>query len=589
LETALAAYLEGKTFENGLRVATVVDELRGLLDASHLPTAARREVSGDTVAYVLDVLGRVGVPNLDTVPDLEAVVAGNLNYYTISGTPFRLIRIEDGPQTGEFLFSADTVQTAPRFFRGVETLPLRTALPIESWIDASRQLTGPMIPSALVRAIPEIMKRPMLGTPVWKIAFVLVLIFLSMLLVLSLHRFGGRRAPAVRGSRTWRKALIPLSIIGLAFAVSSFSAKQINVAGDFGWGVDVAASFVSYLGLAWALWLVTIALFETALVRRGSADQTLDANMLRLLARILGVIAVVLVLATGAQAMGLPVVSVLAGLGIGGLAVALAIRPTLENLIGGFILYLDKPIRVGDFCSFGSQSGSIESIGVRSTQIRALDRTLITVPNAQFADMQIINWAECDQMLIQETIGLRYDTNGDQLRYVLAKIREMFHAHPRIDSDTIRVRFSGYGPSSLDILLRVYAKTREWNDFFAVKEDVLFRVKEIVEQSGAGFALPSQTLYLGRDAGRDPELVEHAQKQVAEWRRAGRLPFPRFPAGILERLAGTLNYPPRGSPDFNASAEELAQAGDERLSAAPEAPENTQMQPAPAAAGPERS
>jgi MscS family membrane protein len=249
--------------------------------------------------------------------------------------------------------------------------------------------------------------------------------------------------------------------------------------------------------------------------------------------------------------------------------VALAIRPTLENLIGGFILFLDKPIRVGDFCGFGAQSGTVESIGVRSTQIRGLDRTLITVPNAQFADMQIVNWARCDQMLIQLRIGLRYETAGDQLRYVLAKIREMFHAHPRIDPETVRVRFAGYGPSSLDILIRVYARTREWNDFYAIQEDVLFRIKEIVEQAGAGFAFPSQTLYLGSDADPDAERGEKARQEVATWRRAGRLPFPRFPAGVLERLAGTLHYPPRGSPDFNAGEPEQA-AGEERLSAEPQ-------------------
>src|SRR3546814_19281470 len=121
--------------------------------------------------------------------------------------------------------------------------------------------------------------------------------------------------------------------------------------------------------------------------------------MLRLVARIVGTLGGIVILAVGAQEMGLPVLSLLAGLGIGGLAVALAIRPTLENLIGGFILFLDKPIRVGDFCTFGSQSGTVESIGVRSTQIRALDRTTISIPNAQFADMQIITWASCDEML----------------------------------------------------------------------------------------------------------------------------------------------------------------------------------------------
>jgi MscS family membrane protein len=132
-----------------------------------------------------------------------------------------------------------------------------------------------------------------------------------------------------------------------------------------------------------------------------------------------------------------------AGLGIGGLAVALAVRPTLENLIGGIILYLDKPVRVGDFCSFGDKTGTIESIGLRSTKLRALDRTLVTIPNAALADMQVINWAKCDRMLISTTIGLRYETDSDQLRYIMVEFREMLHTHPNVDSETVRVRFAG--------------------------------------------------------------------------------------------------------------------------------------------------
>jgi len=276
----------------------------------------------------------------------------------------------------------------------------------------------------------------------------------------------------------------------------------------------------------------------------------------------------IVILAYGAQQMGVPVLSMLAGLGIGGIAIALAIRPTLENLIGGFVLYIDKPIQVGDYCEFGDQSGTVETIGIRSTQIRSLDRTLISVPNAQFADMKIVNWAQCDQMMITHTIGLRYETEPDQLRYVLAKIREVFHAHPRIDTETIRVRFDGYGASSLDIVIRVYAKTREWNDFFAIKEDVLLRINDTVKQSGTGFAFPSQTLYMGKDGGVDAELGEKAKQEVAAWRRARQLPFPNFAASKMEQLAGKLNYPPRGSPDFNATEEELAE-GSERLSAEP--------------------
>jgi MscS family membrane protein len=227
----------------------------------------------------------------------------------------------------------------------------------------------------------------------------------------------------------------------------------------------------------------------------------------------------------------------------------LAVRPTLENIIGGFILFADKPIRTGDFCAFGDKLGTVEEIGLRSTRLRALDRTIVTVPNAEFANMQLVNYARCDTMLILKTIGLRYETKPEQLRYVLAKLREMLLAHPKIEQDTLRVRFVGYGSSSQDIQIRVYAMTREWNEFYAIQEDVLLRVGEIVDQSGTSFAFPSQTLYVGRDQGIDEERSLEAMQEVNRWRKEGRLPFPRMAPAYRERLANTLDYPPRGSPE----------------------------------------
>jgi MscS family membrane protein len=578
LEAALSAYWAESTFDRGSRVNVLMDQLRMLSDLSQVPVASRREVGGDTVAYLLDIFGRIGLPGLDSVPDLSASETGELTHYAIPDTPFRIVRIQEGARTGEFLFSDGTVQAAPWFYRGIENLPLQATVPIDSWIEQTRQLTGPMMPPRLVAAVPKPLRQPVLGTPVWKILIVLLLTAPACLLVILVYRLIARRKPGDRLSKRWLSLLGPLAVILITWALQTFFTDQVNVAGRFSRVLDVAVTLVVFMALAWAFWLAAIALFESIVRHSDFPQENIDANMLRLVARMIGAIGGIVFLGTGMQALGLPVTSVLAGLGIGGLAVALAIRPTLENLIGGFILYLDKPIRVGDFCGFGVQSGTIERIGVRSTQIRALDRTLISVPNAQFADMQIINWAECDQMLIQQVIGLRHETDGDQLRYVLAKIREMFHAHPRIDSETVRVRFDGYGPSSLDVAIRVYARTREWNDYFAIREDVLFRIKEIIVKAGTAVAVSSQSFYLGRDRGIDANLAEKARQEVASWRKANRLPFPRFPTDMLERLAGRLRYPPRGSPDFHASEEELAEARDERLSAEPLARES---RPAP--------
>lgn len=550
------------------RVEVIAEELALLIDLSQVPSAARRETGTETLGYMLDIFGRITLPDIADVPDAKAFDVDGPASYAIPDTPFRIVRMETGPREGEFLFSERTIRAAPRFYRSIEFLPLRSALPIESWSTEIRQVTGPMIPARFVALVPESWQSSVLDTPLWKIATVGVLTVAAAVVLVAWHRAVRRMAGGRRRTYLWFKILSPLVIIAVVLLLQEFVTYQVNVAGRFSRLVDGIATALIYLAGTWAFWLFAVAVIEWIVLTPKFPEGSLDSSMLRLVARIIGTLGGIVILAIGAQEMGLPVLSLVAGLGIGGLAVALAIRPTLENLIGGFILFLDKPIRVGDFCTFGSQSGTVESIGVRSTQIRALDRTTISIPNAQFADMQIINWARCDQMLIDEIIGLRYETDGDQLRYVLARIREMFHGHPRIDSDTVRVRFSRYGGSSLDLAVRVYAKTREWNDFFAIKEDILFRIKDIVEQAGTGFAFPSQTVYMRRDDGLDKELGEKAVKRVAEWRRTGELPFPRFSASRLKQVDGRLSYPPRGSPDFNASDEELAE-GDERLSAEP--------------------
>lgn len=206
------------------------------------------------------------------------------------------------------------------------------------------------------------------------------------------------------------RMLQPFAVILLVLVMTPFIDIQLLVVGNFSTMVDFTSTLVIYMAFSWIFWLAVKLVFELIILSPRISDESLDANLLRLFGGLIGIVGAILILAYGGQELGLPVFSLLAGLGIGGLAVALAIRPTQENLIGGVILYLDRPVRVGDFCNFGDHTGTVESIGIRSTQVRALDRTRITIPNARFADMQIVNWAKCDQMLIDETIGLRYET-----------------------------------------------------------------------------------------------------------------------------------------------------------------------------------
>lgn len=572
MEAALADHLAQPSFAGLARLALLSDQMNALLDLGAAPVVSRREVGISTFTALMDVFGRLDPIDPATLPDVDAMAASGATSFRIPRTSLYLYRQTAGERQGEYLFSAATIHAAPRMLRALQGVPLRSSLDIESYTALLPQLTGPLIPKALVDAIPEPLTRPWLDTPIWKVGAMGGLILALALALAALQRVFGALPSRKRLARLAAGAIMPLAILAAAQLALPFFAFQINVTGRFADVVSVVQTIAAHIAYAWLFWNGVRMAFETIILSPRISDTSLDANLLRLISGVIGVVGVTVILAFGGQAIGLPILSVLAGLGIGGLAVALALRPTLENFIGGVMLYIDRPVRVGDFCQFGDLKGIVEIIGVRSTKLRARDRTLITVPNAQFADMQIVNYAHCDQMLISETIGVRYETTPDQLRYLLVGLRRMLHRHPRIDSETVRVRFGGYGDCALNIDIRIYALTREWNEFFEIREDVLLRIYDIVVEAGTGFAFPSQTVYLGRDGGIDAGRGDAAEAEVAAWRRAHRLPFPRLTRDEIDRLRGTLDYPPKGSPDRRRDGAEEDSVG-EPLSAGP-APES---------------
>jgi MscS family membrane protein len=245
---------------------------------------------------------------------------------------------------------------------------------------------------------------------------------------------------------------------------------------------------------------------------------------------------------------GFDVTALVAGLGIGGLAVALALQKTLENLFGGATVLADRPVQVGDFCRFGDRVGTVEEIGIRSARIRTLDRTVVTVPNADFATMQLENYSQRDKIWYHPTLGLRYETTPEQLRYVLVEVRRMLYAHPKVDPDPARIRFTGFGDYSLDLEVFAYVKVTDFGEFLEVAEDLNLRLMDIVADAGTDFAFPSNTTYLAQDGGLDAERVDAAEQAVAKWREEQRLFLPGFPDSEIGDLASTLDYPPKGSP-----------------------------------------
>ena len=149
--------------------------------------------------------------------------------------------------------------------------------------------------------------------------------------------------------------------------------------------------------------------------------------------------------------------------------------------------------------------------------------------------------------LYRTNIGLRYETSSDQMRYILVELRKILYAHPKVNPDPARVRFIGYGSDSLNVELFAYVQAADWNEFLGIKEDINLRLAKVIEDSGSGFAFPSQTIYLSQDQGLSDSKKAEAEAKVKEWITNKKLNIPNFDNQTIESLKGSIKYPPEGS------------------------------------------
>lgn len=321
--------------------------------------------------------------------------------------------------------------------------------------------------------------------------------------------FGHFRA---RTATVWRHEL--LASIGppltLAWAITVFSIGMVLMqftrpAFRFFDSIVTAGLFFAFF---WGLWrsigVLTRRISELSWTARSPWVRNLLAvgnNLARGAILIFGALAVL-------AAFGYPVGTLLAGLGIGGLALAFGAQKTVENIFGSVSLAVDQPFRVGDFVKVEDFVGTVEDIGLRSTRFRTLDRTLISIPNGKLADQRLESFQARDRMRLATTLGVTYSTTRSQMQAVLEGFERVLRAHPHIWPDAMVVKFKEFGPSSLDIEIMAWFQVPTWGDFQRCRQEVLLGFMEVVEEAGASFAFPTRTVHL-------------VNKESAEQERAG--------------------------------------------------------------------
>ncbi|AFL69118.1 mechanosensitive ion channel family protein [Sulfurospirillum barnesii] len=217
--------------------------------------------------------------------------------------------------------------------------------------------------------------------------------------------------------------------------------------------------------------------------------QNFTIKALRVLIIALGLMAIL-------QKWGINVSAFVASLGLGGLAFALAAKDTVANLFGSLVIFSDKPFQVGDWIEMSGVEGTIEEIGIRSTKIRNHAQALVSVPNAEMANTTITNWSRMGKRRIRMRIGLTYATSVEQMQTIVREIKAMLQNHPEVHPEVIVVNFDEFEASALSILLNFFTNTIVTAEYLHVKQDINFKIMEIVAHNGAQFAFPSQSLYV---------------------------------------------------------------------------------------------
>ena len=476
------------TYQTGKRAQQLAQELQKILDQG--VSVSETSLSSKPEGNLND-----GLPVNSEVVGVVKTSKGDFKIL------LERVRKENNPPI--WLFSSETLKIIPEIYEELDVTWLERHLPaaltetrIAGWQLYFWLLPLVILPAALF------------------LGWLCTLISFFLLREPLRRRFDEPTLAAFKGTRQ------PLMLLFTAGAVYVLSLGTVSLLGRLFW--TFLASTLAVAGLTWIL--IRLIDVGAGIIERRQPAATyavirLSATLLKALVIVAGLVVIFYYFA------GINLTAVFAGLGVGGLAVAFAAQKTIENFFGGVFLVWDKPIRVGDYCKAGEYEGTVEHIGLRSTQIRTINRTVVFIPNGQLSSISVENYTLRNRFLFRHTLNLRYETTADQLRLIAGEVRELLKTHPAVDDEGARVHFAALGASSLDVKIFAYVLETTYERFLAVQEELLLRIMDLVESCGGGFAFPSQTVYVNEDRKPDGDKALKAARTARRRKDQGELPF----------------------------------------------------------------
>jgi len=351
-----------------------------------------------------------------------------------------------------------------------------------------------------------------LGQPAGEIVAKLLLVALILLLTWLAQAFVTRLLPSLL-RRVARRVHLPsdgslvralrppsrLLITTLGLYLAALALEPSPTLADV---LDRLMRTLAAIAIFWGLLRVVAPLARTFIRARqrgatpSEADRIANQTLQQVIEQLSKAVLVVIAAAVIIELWGFNVAGLLAGFGIGGLAVALAAQDTLANLFGYFVILADEPFKVGEYVVFNQISGTVEAIGLRSTRIRVLDQSLVTVPNNTVMNASITNWSRLAKRRLNATLTLQYGSDPATVLSVVQSIRLMLQSQEQVQGDSVIAQFVDYGENSLQIMLICFVNTPAWADFQAARQDINLKIMQIMQDHGVTLATPTRTVFL---------------------------------------------------------------------------------------------
>jgi len=477
------------------RVLEQLELARRTLNLSELPAALAESLSMYRVLQLKEVLDRLELPAFESIPDAAAMESGTFKRWTLPGTEITIARVEQGPRAGEYLFSPETVERLPEFYHRIKHLPYQPGA-TAGWYETYRYGGAGLrrvIPYKWMMALPNWAKVTILDQPLWRWFGMVVVLFIATGLFFVIRRAAA--AWAKRGSgfdlrAQWSQLARAVTLLILTPIVAHVFAANLRLSGYVLEVATLSLWAIFTLTLTWAVWLGAHVLAEGVVSSQQMLAGSIDSQLIRLGLRLVATILSITILVIGAQQLGIPAYSVVAGLGVGGIAVALAAKDSLANLLGSLLIMFEKPFRVGHWIKVDNIEGIVESIGFRSTRIRTFYNSLISIPSNHLVNTTVDNMAMRKLRAVRTVLHISYATPADKVEHFVAAITRLIESGPYTYKKWFRIRFDDFGEYGLYILVNFLLDVSDNQVEQAERQRILLEVLKLAETMDIQFAIP---------------------------------------------------------------------------------------------------